>query len=395
MKLLLWLLVCWASARAQAGNNAPEQLGKHSVVLVSLDGFRPDYPKRYGARNLLAMAANGASAPDGMLPSYPSLTLPNRYTLVTGLYPEHHGIVADSFYEGSRKYSAANPPSIADGGVPLWLLAERQGMRAACISCSGPEAATGGRPSLFHDDVPDAARVDLVLQWLKLPEGQRPHFITLSFADVDRAGRRFGPDAPQTRAAVLAVDAQLGRLRAGLRGLHLPVDLIVVSDHGMAKTEGGSIDLDKYVDLQGFDTVGPLLYAKTEEDAQKAYSRLKIANAAFKVYRRANVPRELHYNANPRIGDPVIIPNAPVAIRAHGPAAGEADPAPDAGSDGYDPRQFGEMRAIFYAEGPDIRAGVKLKLFENVNVYPFVAGLLGLDAPKVDGSAAVLSGVVR
>ncbi len=400
-RLLLCAFLLGVNGRAQViavdhGPNAPEQQGKHFLVLVSLDGFRWDYARKYGAANLLAMAAHGASAPEGMLPSYPSLTVPNQYTLVTGLYPEHHGIVANSFEEGGRRYSYDDPASSADGswygGMPLWVLAEQQGMRAACFSWTGSEAAiAGGRPSFYarYDDKdPDAARVDQVLAWLKLPEAQRPHLVTLSLASVDRAGREFGPDAPRTRAAVRQVDATVGRLRAGLVALKLPVDLVVVSDHGMASTESGWVDLEKYTGLTGFKTEGSLLYAPSETEAQKAYEQLKIADARFKVYRRADVPRELHYNGSMREGDPVVVPTAAAAIRAHGAGTGGA---PQAGSDGYDALLVPEMKAVFYAEGPDVRAGVKLKPFENVNVYPFVTEILGLNAPKTDGSAGVLS----
>ncbi len=387
------------------GPNALLQEQKHYVVLVSLDGFRWDYAKKYGAKNLLAMAARGASAPEGMIPSYPSVTFPNHYTLVTGLYPEHHGIVAMSFYNAdhTRRYSYNDPKSSGDGswygGTPLWVLAEQQGMRSACFFWPGSEAAIDGvRPTyyLHYDDkFPNPGRVDQVLAWLRLPAEQRPHFITLYYADVDHAGHAFGPDSAQTRAAVAEVDDMVGRLRAGIARLHLPVDLVVVSDHGMIREQGPWIDLDTYADLSKVTTDGSLLYANSDADAQKLYEQLKIADANFKVYRRVNVPKELHYDSNAREGDPVLVPTEPVAIRAHAPEAGQADRAPNVGSHGYDPRQFGEMRAIFYAEGPDIRSGVELKPFENINLYPFITEILGLEHPPVDGSVSVLSTALK
>jgi predicted AlkP superfamily pyrophosphatase or phosphodiesterase len=387
------------------GPNALIQQQKHYVVLVSLDGFRWDYAKKYGAKNLLAIAAHGASAPQGMIPAYPSITFPNHYTLVTGLYPEHHGIVAMSFYneDHTRRYSYSDPKSSGDGswygGTPLWVLAEQQGMRAACFFWPGSEAAINGiRPSYYlHYDggFPNPGRVDQVLSWLRLPADQRPHFITLYYADVDHAGHAYGPDSQQTRAAVAEVDGLIGRLRAGIAALHLPVDLIVVSDHGMIKEQGPWIDLDKYADLSKITTDGMLLYANSEADAQKAYEQLKIADANFKVYRRAKVPRELHYDSNAREGDPVIVPDEPVAIRAHAPEADGVDHPPNVGSHGFDPFQFPEMRAIFYAEGPDIRSGVHLQPFENINVYPFVTEILDLTHPPVDGSASVLASALK
>jgi len=213
----LTVLLCSVSSLAQApqatpvitvdnGPNALVQEQKHYVVLVSLDGFRFDYAKKYGATHLLALAKQGASAPDGMIPSYPSVTFPNHYTLVTGLYPEHHGIVAMSFYDEQRKerYSYNDTKTNGDGswysGTPLWVLAEKQGMRSACFFWPGSEAAIQNvRPSYylhFDDKFPDEQRVDQVLSWLKLPEDKRPHFITLYYSNVDHAGHEYGPSAP-------------------------------------------------------------------------------------------------------------------------------------------------------------------------------------------------------
>ena len=384
---------------ANADNHA-EQLAKHYVVLVSIDGFRYDYAKLYGATHMEAIAKDGASVPDGMLPSYPSLTFPNHYTLVTGLYPEHHGIVANSFYDPARKerYAYTDPKTVTDGswygGVPLWSLAEKQGMRAACFFWPASEAEIAGfRPSYYlkYDEaVPDDERVDQVVDWLKLPAEKRPHFITLYFAEVDHAGHEYGPDAPETRAAVRHVDGEIGTLRAKLGKLHLPIDLVVVSDHGMATEQGGWIDLDQYADFTGVETVGSLMYPDSDEAAAKIYAKLRIQSDKFKVYRRNRMPNELDYTDEPRIGDPVVVATGPYSIRVHGPANAAKSDEPRKGVHGYDPRVMPEMHAIFYAEGPDIRKGVVLKPFENVNVYPFLAEILGLDAPATDGSSSVL-----
>lgn len=417
MKRLLLLLLCGlasiAACAQQAapaatpvitvdhGPNALVQEQKHYVVLVSLDGFRYDYAKKYGATHLLAMAKEGASAPDGMVPAYPSLTFPNHYTLITGLYPEHHGIVANNFYDEQRKeyYASSDAKTSSDGswygGIPLWVLAEQQGMRSACFFWPGSEAAIKSvRPSYylhFNDKFPDEQRIDQVLAWLKLPEDQRPHFITLYYSNVDHAGHQYGPGSPQVIDAVKHVDALVGKLHASLNALHLPIDLIIVSDHGMAKEEGPWINLDKYADLSNFITVGSLLYANAEADTEKAYQKLKSADANFVVYRRVHMPAWLHYDNNPRAGDPIIVAKGPYAIRAHAPAAGEQDHPPSMGVHGYDPREMPEMKAIFFAAGPDIRPGVMLKPFENVNIYPFIAKILQLQAPPTDGSLNVLS----
>lgn len=386
------------------GPNAAAQQAKPYVVMVSLDGFRYDYSRKYGARHLLAVGKSGASVPEGMIPSYPSVTFPNHYTLVTGLYPEHHGIVANKFYDPQRKeyYSYSDPASSTDGswygGTPLWVLAEKQGMRSACFFWPGSEAEIDGmRPSYYlkyDDKVPGKQRIEQVIRWLQLPAEQRPHFITLYYANVDHAGHQFGPESPQTAAAVKDVDGMVGMLWAALDHLQLPVDLIVVSDHGMEREQGSWINLEKYADLSNFITVGSLLYPNSEAAAENAYQQLKIKTDQFTVYRRKRVPAEFHYDSNPREGDPVIVPNGPYAIRAHAPTGG-TDRPPELGVHGYDPATMKSMRGIFFAVGPDIRPGVTLQPFENVNVYPLIAKILGLDPPKVDGSINVLSGILK
>ena len=385
--------------------NARAQQAKHYVILVSLDGFRYDYAAKYGAKNLLAMAALGASTPDGMIPSFPSLTFPNHYTIVTGLYPEHHGIVANSFYDPARKeaYSYTNPKAAADGtwygGTPLWVLAEQQGMRSACFFWPASEAEIQGkRPSYYlayNDAFPDDKRVDQVLAWLQLPPEKRPHFITLYMSDTDHAGHAYGPDAPETEMAVHHVDDMIGKLSAGITTTGLAVDLIVLADHGMEKLDPGWVNLDKWADLSNFEASGSLLYAKSPEDAEKAYKSLLGASNKFNVYRRSDVPAYLHFSSNPREGDPVAVPTGPFALTARDPNAGSGSRMPPVGGHGYDAREMPTMKAIFYAAGPDIRAGVTLPSFENVDVYPLVVKVLGLTSGPVDGELGPLRGILK
>jgi alkaline phosphatase D len=387
------------------GPNSEAAQKAHYVVLVSLDGFRWDYAKHDGAEHLLALGKQGVWAPEGMIPSFPSLTFPNHYTIVTGLYPEHHGLVANGFYDAAKqaRYGIGDSAAVTDGswysGAPLWSLAESQGMRTACFFWPGSEAKIAGyQPTYylhFDNKIDDNARIDQVLSWLRLLPADRPHFITLYYNEPDHSGHEYGPDAPETKAAALKVDKLVGRLKEGLDATGLPIDLVVVSDHGMAKVQGDWITLDKFADLTGFETAGSLLYPKTDEDAARAYNQLKKASSQFIVYRRKDFPAQLNYRDNPRTGDPIIVPTGPFVIRAHGPPAGKTDNPPPAGMHGYDPYKMPEMKASFFAAGPDILPGHTVRPFENVNLYPWLAHLLGLNAPKTDGTLNVLAGTLR
>jgi alkaline phosphatase D len=392
------------------GPNSAKARSQHYVVLVSLDGFRWDYAKRDNATHLLALGKQGVWASEGMMPSYPSLTFPNHFSIVTGLYPEHHGLVANSFYDPTRqaRYGISDAKAVTDGtwysGTPLWSLAESQGMRTACLFWPGSEALIAGfRPAWYaqFDDKTQAtpevqqARIDNAVALLNLPPEDRPHFITIYYSEPDHEGHQFGPDAPETRAAIHKMDTLIGKLKAALDATHLPIDLVVVSDHGMVHVEGAPIVLDQFADLAGFETAGSLLYGKTEEDRARVYNQLKKASSQFVVYRRKNVPPELNYSLNPREGDPVVIATGPYAILAHAPAAGHADAGPPVGMHGFDPRKVPEMKASFFAAGPDIVKGKTVAPFENVNLYPWLAHILGLTPPRNDGSLNVLAGTLR
>ncbi len=412
---LLWLLSPCAQAGSPVitvdhGPNAPAQLSKPYVILISLDGFRYDYARLYHASNLLDLAAHGASAPEGMLPSYPSITFPNHYSIVTGLYPEHHGIVGNAFYDPARReiYDYRDPKAVTDGtwygGTPLWVLAEQQGMRSASFFWVGSEAEIQGiHPTYYlkyEEKVPNDERVDQVLDWLRLPAEERPHFITLYFSAVDHAGHDYGPESPEVAKAVRELDGEIGRLRRGIRELKLPVDLIVVADHGMVQVQDGPVALEQFgLKTSWFEkVVGLNLYPKSDADAEQAYETLLAKSSKFVVYRRAQVPAELHFESNPREGDPIVVATGPYLMRLKNDPGKSQTPAP--GAHGFDPRRVPEMKALFVAAGPDIVRGVKVPSFENVNLYPLIARILGLDISNlktgpIDGKLSVLQGILK
>jgi alkaline phosphatase D len=402
---LVSIAVCLACDAAGQGT-APTSAGPpHYVVVISLGGFRWDYAARDGAKNLLAIGKTGVAAPQGMVPSFPASTWPNEWTLVTGLYPGHHGIVADKFFDPGRKakFSSDDPKATGDaswyGGTPIWALAEKQGVKAACISWPGCTAQVSGtRPSYFpNEKAPSTTNEKLgqVTEWLRLPDEKRPRLILVYFSEAEDAGRKFGPDAPETVAAVRALDAAIGKLKAALDATRLPIDLVVVSDHGVARSDRQWITLDAQADLTGFDSTASLLYAGDEADRDRAYNQLKKASAQFIAYRLKSVPADLHLYANPRAGDPVVIAAGPYALRIHVPATEQGDPASLLGLDGLNVRVVPEMKGIFFAAGPDILEGKTVAPFENTDVFPWLAHLLGLTPPKSDGSLNVLSGTLR
>ncbi len=382
--------------------NDAHAMKQHYVVLVSLDGFRYDYPEEYGAQNLLAMAKDGARAVHGMLPAYPSLTFPNHYTLVTGLLPEHHGIVRNSFYDPARKqvYEYKDAKASSDGtwygGVPLWSLAEQQGMRAATFMWPGSEAEIAGkRPAYyahFLDQIDGHVGLDQIGAWLKLPAEQRPHLITFYMPTTDHAGHWYGPDSVETATAVHTLDALMGELRKRLDATGLPVDLIVLADHGMVRIDQTWINFDEIApSMKGVEFHDWSVYPADEATAATIYDELKAANdPRFSVYRRKDVPAELHYASNPRIGDPVIVPNGAYIGHLHASTA-----TVNPGDHGYDPNTILAMKAVFVANGPDIRKGVSLPVFPNVDVYSLIAKLLDLKVPANDGELGPLKAVLK
>jgi predicted AlkP superfamily pyrophosphatase or phosphodiesterase len=181
-----------------------------TVILISFDGWRWDYLDRYEAPHLRALAARGVRA-EGLIPAFPSVTYPNHYTLVTGLYPDHHGVVANSMVDpaiGADRFTmssaTARDPSWW-GGEPIWTTVIKRGGRSASMFWPGSEANPPTYWLPYDGAMPNSARVARVLEWLRLPDAARPSFVTLYFSDVDSAGHRYGPmprrPLPRSRAS--------------------------------------------------------------------------------------------------------------------------------------------------------------------------------------------------
>ncbi|OQP52671.1 phosphodiesterase [Niastella yeongjuensis] len=384
--------------------NSEASKKKPYVILISLDGFRYDYVQKHGATHIQELAKAGVSAAS-MQPSYPSVTFPNHYTLVTGMYPSHHGLVGNSFYDAAmgRSYSMANKKEVGDsswyGGTPLWVLAEQNNLVSASMYWVGSEAAVKGvRPTysyVYNDKIPLDKRVDVVKDWLTLPEAQRPHFITFYMNEPDHSGHSFGPDAPQTQEAVHNVDNAIFQLTEAVKTTGLPVNFVLVADHGMTAVDTAhwiptpaAIDTAKFLIQSGGTMMN--IYAKDKQTLMPLYTQLKKEADNYQVYLKKEVPAYLHFGAADdrynRIGDIVLLPTWPMVF---------SNRKPGKGYHGFDPTQVKDMHAIFYAWGPAFKKGITIPTFENVDVYPMIAGLLGLPVTeKIDGNKKVLQPIL-
>lgn len=406
------LILAFAAALAlssAAARSLLAQADRPIVILVSLDGFRWDYFDKAPTPHLRSLVSRGVRA-EALIPSFPTKTFPNHYTAVTGLYPGHHGIVANNVLDAKtgRTFAMSKREEVRDpmwwGGEPIWVTVERAGLRSAPMFWVGSEAPIGGRlPTYwkpYNESLSGTARVDQILKWIDLPPGERPSFLTLYFEDTDTAGHDAGPDSALVRRAITRVDGWVGRLIKGLekRKLTASVDIVVISDHGMAAVPPGNVlRLSDYISLDDVTIadINPTLglFPKAgREDA--VYAALASASPRLKVYRRADTPESWHYRDHPRI--PPIVGTVQEGWRI---VAGTiADRVAQAkrveGAHGYEP-SVRSMHGIFIAAGPSFRQGVTVPAFENVEVYDVLATALRVTPAPNDGSGAIAKRIMR
>lgn len=409
--LLLLLVSCAAKAQSdttqkvvQGRRNSPEQQAKPYVILISVDGFRHDYVEKHNTTFLRELGKQGVRA-KYMRPSYPTLTFPNHYTLVTGLFPSHHGLVGNNIYDPATNdnYSMSKVDKVRNkkwyGGTPLWVLAEQQQMLSASLFWVGSEAPISDvRPTYYYnynEEIPIDKRIKIIVDWLQLPADRRPHLINFYMPELDHDGHNYGPDPAATGQTARWIDTAIHRLTQAVQATGLDVNFVFVSDHGMTK-----VRTDQWIKTPVADTSkvavasgGEILqwHVKDKSKVDSIYRAQREQAKNYKVYLKTNMPKRLHYGAGDdrfnRIGDIIMVPDWPLVF-------GSRKPKP--GAHGFDQYTVKDMRAIFYAWGPAFKKGKTIGNISNVDVYPVVTSVLGLQyAEKIDGKEKVARKILR
>lgn len=403
--LIAGVLASTAPARAAKPPGKPPL-----TILISLDGFRPDYLDRGDTPTLSALAADGARG--AMRPSFPSLTYPNHYTLVTGKRPDHHGMVNNTLEDATIpgvSFSMSNHQAVGDGrwwdqAKPIWVSAEQQGVHAGILFWPGSEAEIDGvRPSrwkAFDMKMSSNDRVDTLLSWIDAKDPPLG-LATLYFDRTDTEGHHYGPDSPEVNAAAAEVDAAIGRLVEGLkaRGLYATTNLVVVADHGMAPQPlSGLVDVATLVDPAKvrFVSTGSVVGVRALPgfEAEVAAAMLK-AHPHLTCWKKSRIPARYGYGTNPRVPPIVCLADRGwYFATASALKKRLAEHPRDGGAHGYDPFDP-TMRAVFVAHGPAFKSGVVLPVFDNVDVYPLLTRLIGVKGDKGDGSLGPVKAALR
>lgn len=374
------------------------------LIMVSLDGFRWDYTDSVASPSFDAIEEMGVKA-ESMQVSFPSKTFPNHYTLVTGLVPDHHGIVNNSFFapKYNEVYSLGNRKAVENGkfydGEPIWNTAEKQGMKAASYFWVGSEANIQDmHPSFWkkydhHFDF--YQRVDSVISWLSLEEKERPHLITWYVHEPDGVGHGFGPHSPQADSVIMELDNLLAYFMKKLENHPLAdkVNVIVTADHGMGNTSAKrTLNINSLLKEQWVEHVlgGNPIYNIQAKEGYKDSVRLALQDVqGLTCYENPNLPEHLNYGTHPRCLDFTVVADSLWSIIKRKPKMDY----PNGGTHGYDINNK-DMNAIFYAYGPAFKKGYQQKMFKNVSVYPLICEILDLTPAKNDGNLEEVQGML-
>lgn len=379
------------------------------LLLISIDGYRADYIDRGLSPALQQLAETGVHA-DSMQPSFPSLTFPNHYAIVTGMVPDHNGMVNNTMVDAELgKFSLSDRKAVSNGlwwdqATPLWVTADANGMRTATMFWPGSEADIQGRhPDYwkpYDGKVTPDQRVDQILAWLDLPADQRPTFLTLYFDAVDHAGHDHGPDSEEVNQALRDTDEAMTRLVDGLRQRNLfdKINMIVLADHGMASVpKDNSIFIDKLIPLDDVEQVSLGVLAgfnpKRGHDFNAIEEKMEQPQQHMQCWDKTRIPARLIYGSNARVPRMVcladvgwrIVTTEALAKRKGHVSIGEH------GYDNADPR----MQALFVAHGPAFQNGLRFHSFPNVDVYPLMAHLLGITPKFSDGKFEDVQGMLK
>lgn len=372
----------------------PSPLGaglRPALILISIDGLRPADLSLGVSPNLNNLAGAGVTT-DAMRPSFPSTTFPNHYSLVTGQRPDAHGLVANTMTDPALpgRFAVSTREGLTDPrwweqAEPIWVSAERAGLRTATMFWPGSEVDIGGvRPSdwrTFDNTVSAQRRVETVLDWLSRSPEHRPRFVTIYFNAVDQAGHRAGPGSQPVKDALREIDLAVGRLTAELRAGKVNADVIVVSDHGMASIASDrAIRFDHLVPDGSARWVSGGAYAVFDAipgAAAQLEQAVLGSHQHMSCWKKSEIPVRYHYGRNQRVPEYLCLADVGWRI-LNGPERPGAHSGGDHGYDNYSD----EMAAVFIAAGPSFLRGYRIPRFDNVEVYPMMMHLLDISPPS-------------
>lgn len=405
---LFLLLVAVGCSSPQPASASGDENNRPYVVLVSFDGFRHDFSSLVDTPAMDRMASEGLKA-EALQPAFPTLTFPNHFSIATGRLPQHHGIVANSFPDdgGKRWYSLHERSTVEDGSwylaEPVWVTAEKQGVRTAAYYFVGTESdAFGVRPSdwrPFVGGVPGEERVDQVLEWLRRPESQRPHLVTLYFEDVDSKIHWYGLGSVESLQSIRDADRWLGRLRDGIARLSISGQtyIILVSDHGMAViNRKNALVLESVISLDDLQIVegGPYAFLHfSQPNPPRALALRDTINRQWncgEAFRPEELPDNWQAGSSARYPDLVVQAAPGCAVVSTEERLEKLQRA----DHGWAP-DVPEMHGILYATGPRIPAGTRTGTVHVTDIQPLITELLKLDSPgAVDGNPNTLTSLL-
>lgn len=386
---------------------------KPYVILVSFDGFRWDYMKRGLTPHLDSIAAAGVSALS-LRPSFPSVTFPNHYSIISGMYPENHGIILNDFTDksASRRYRLSDTMEIRQPdwykGEAFWETARKQGIITASYFWPGSEMHQASRRpeyyQIYEHKRDYGLRVQGITDWLKLPYSKRPHFLTLYFDATDSYGHRFGPDSPEVNRAISQLDSITGLLCSGLKAIGMAdsVDLIIVSDHGMTEVSpervifvgkllSGAVDTR---DITYSGEGGIIMLDAPKSQLEGIYRQLKSTEDHYRVYKKNEVPEYYHFSKN-RLISPIVLIAETGWILSASERQDDVLRHARGGKHGYDNNQM-DMHGILIASGPDFKKGYRTGTLWNIDIYPMLCRIFNIKpSEKIDGKSERIEFILR
>jgi alkaline phosphatase D len=374
------------------------------LIVLSLDGFRWDYPDSVNTPNLDKIARMGVKA-KSIQASFPTKTFPNHYTIATGLYPNNNGIVNNTFLDTERNliYSIGNRDAVEDEkfylGEPIWNTAEKQGLKAATFYWVGSEAPIQNmRPSIwkrYEHNFPFEQRIDTVISWLQLPSGKRPHLIMWYMHEPDGIGHRNGPFSAKTNEKIEYLDLLIGDFMQKLEKLpHAnKINVIILSDHGM-----GSISNDKQIFLDeilkpewvaNMTGDNPFYNIKANQGYLDSIFNVLDTVDGITAYKSGQIPKRLNYGSSKRALDMVVYADSSYSLLTNSEKAYYSK-----GTHGYDNSNT-DMDAIFYAYGPAFKTNYLKPRFANVSLYELFCKILKLRPEANDGNKKEIEDILR